>query len=161
LTTEQLYELYLQHPSIETDTRTLKDGDIFFGLSGPHFNGNQFAVKAIEEGASYAVVDEEMANTDGRILKVNNVLESLQLLAKMHREQFTIPFIAITGSNGKTTTKELINAVLASQYKTYTTRGNLNNHIGIPLTILRVQKDAEMAVIEMGCKSPKRNCRLL
>lgn len=155
MTTEQLYELYLQHPSVQTDTRQLKQGDIFFALSGPNFNGNKFALKALESGASYAIVDEEIPNEDGRILKVDNVLESLQLLAKCHREQFDIPFIAITGSNGKTTTKELVNAVLAAHFRTYTTEGNLNNHIGIPLTLLRVMKDAEMAVIEMGANHQK------
>lgn len=155
MTTEQLYELYLQHPSVQTDTRKLKQGDIFFALSGPNFNGNDFALKAIESGAAYAVVDVEIPNENGRILKVDNVLESIQLLAKMHREQFDIPFIAITGSNGKTTTKELVSAALASHYKTYTTQGNLNNHIGIPLTLLKVKEDAEMAVIEMGANHQK------
>lgn len=155
MTTEQLYELYLQYPSVQTDTRKLKEGDIFFALSGSNFNGNRFALKAIEAGASYAVVDEEIANQNGRILKVDNVLETLQQLSKFHREQFDIPFIAITGSNGKTTTKELVNAVLAAHYKTYTTQGNLNNHIGIPLTILRVKPDAQMAVIEMGANHQK------
>ena len=155
MTTEQLYELYLQHPSVETDTRKLQKGDIFFALSGPNFNGNKFALQALGAGAAYAVVDEEIPNTDGRVLKVDNVLDSLQLLAKLHREQFDIPFIAITGSNGKTTTKELVSAVLSARYKTYTTQGNLNNHIGIPLTILRVKKDAEMAVIEMGANHQK------
>ena len=155
MTTEQLYELYLQNPSVQTDTRKLKQGDIFFALSGPNFNGNDFALKAIESGAAYAIVDAEILNEDGRILKVDNVLESLQLLAKTHREQFDIPFIAITGSNGKTTTKELVSTVLASHYKTYTTKGNLNNHIGIPLTLLQVKEDAEMAVIEMGANHQK------
>ncbi len=120
MTTEQLYELYLQHPFVQTDTRKLKQGDIFFALSGPNFNGNDFAEKAIESGAAYAVVDAEIANESGRILKVDNVLDSLQLLAKYHREQFNIPFIAVTGSNGKTTTKELVSTVLASHFKTYT-----------------------------------------
>lgn len=155
MTTEQLYELYLQHPSVQTDTRKLKEGDIFFALSGPNFNGNDFAEKAIESGAAYAVVDAEIPNETGRILKVDNVLDSLQLLAKHHREQFNIPFIAITGSNGKTTTKELVSTVLTSHFKTCTTQGNLNNHIGIPLTLLQVREDAEMAVIEMGANHQK------
>lgn len=155
MTTEQLYELYLQHPSVQTDTRKLKEGDIFFALSGPNFNGNDFAQKAIKSGAAYAVVDDEIPNENGRILKVDNVLDSLQLLAKYHRERFNIPFIAITGSNGKTTTKELVSAVLASHFKTYTTQGNLNNHIGIPLTLLQVREDVEMAVIEMGANHRK------
>lgn len=155
MTTEQLYELYLQYPSVQTDTRKLKKGDIFFALSGPNFNGNDFALKAIEAGAAYAIVDVEIVNDTGRIIKVDNVLDNLQLLAKHHREQFNIPFIAITGSNGKTTTKELVNAVLSSHYKTYTTQGNLNNHIGVPLTLLSVKQDAEMAVIEMGANHRK------
>ena len=155
MTTEQLYEIFLQHSSVQTDTRKLREGDLYFALSGANFNGNDFALQAIEAGAAYAIVDVEIENTAGRILKVDNVLESLQLLAKLHREQFNIPFIAITGSNGKTTTKELVSTVLASHYKTYTTQGNLNNHIGIPLTLLRVGKDAEMAVIEMGANHQK------
>lgn len=155
MTTEQLYELFLQHPSVQTDTRKLKEGDLFFALSGPNFNGNDFALKAVEDGAAYAIADQDIPNSSGRIIKVDNVLNSLQLLAKYHREQFDIPFIAITGSNGKTTTKELVNAVLASHYKTYTTEGNLNNHIGIPITLLRVGNDAEMAVIEMGANHQK------
>ena len=155
LTTEQLYQLFLQNPSVETDTRKLKKGDIFFALSGPNFNGNKFATQALETGASYAIVDDDLSPKDERIIRVENVLSTLQLLAKYHREQFQIPFIAITGSNGKTTTKELVSNVLASHYKTYTTEGNLNNHIGIPLTLLRVKNDAEIAVIEMGANHQK------
>jgi UDP-N-acetylmuramoyl-tripeptide--D-alanyl-D-alanine ligase len=155
LTTEQLYELYLQHTSVQTDTRKLKEGDLFFALSGPNFNGNDFAFAAIEQGAAYAVVDEDIANGNPRIIRVENVLTSLQLLAKHHRTQFDIPFIAITGSNGKTTTKELTSSVLSSHFTTYTTQGNLNNHIGVPLTLLRVKQDAEMAVIEMGANHQK------
>jgi len=150
MTTEQLYQVYLQHPSIQTDTRKLKKGDLFFALKGPNFNGNLFAAQALEQGAAYAIVDEAPAKADDRILPVNDALETLQALALHHRRQFDIPFIAITGSNGKTTTKELIHAVLSSQYQVYTTQGNLNNHIGVPLTILSVKKDARMAVIEMG-----------
>jgi UDP-N-acetylmuramoyl-tripeptide--D-alanyl-D-alanine ligase len=122
-------------------------------LKGPNFNGNAFALAALEAGASFAVVDETIPNTkhiDERILQVADVLTTLQELAKHHRQQFDIPFIAITGSNGKTTTKELIAAVLSSHFKTYTTIGNLNNHIGVPLTLLSIQADAQMAVIEMG-----------
>lgn len=155
MTIEQLYRLYLQHPSVQTDTRKLNKGDIFFALSGPNFNGNHFAQQALEAGASYAIVDEDLNSKDERIIKVENVLAALQSLAKYHREQFNIPFVAITGSNGKTTTKELVSAVLSSHYKTYTTEGNLNNHIGIPLTLLRIKKDAEIAVIEMGANHQK------
>lgn len=147
---EQLYQVYLQNPSVQTDTRKLQTGDIFFALSGPNFNGNQFAVQALEAGASYAIVDESIDENNERIIIVENVLKALQQLAKYHRRQFNIPVIGITGSNGKTTTKELVNAVLSSHYKTYTTQGNLNNHIGVPLTLLRIKADAEMAVIEMG-----------
>ena len=150
-----LYELFLQYPSVETDTRKLKKGDIFFALKGPNFNGNHYLEQALNAGASYCVADELSGTQNERILQVNNSLETLQQLAKKHREQFTIPFIAITGSNGKTTTKELVNEVLSTQFKTYTTIGNLNNHIGVPLTLLRIKNDAEMAVIEMGANHLK------
>ncbi len=148
-----LYELFEKHPSVQTDTRKLQLGDLYFALKGPNFNGNTFAMAALEAGASYAIVDEDIPYSkaiDNRILQFDDVLTTLQALAKHHRQQFTIPFIAITGSNGKTTTKELVSTVLASHFKTYTTKGNLNNHIGVPLTILSVGKDADMAVIEMG-----------
>jgi UDP-N-acetylmuramoyl-tripeptide--D-alanyl-D-alanine ligase len=148
--TEQLYSIYKQYPSVQTDTRKLKPGDIFFALKGDNFNGNRFAKQAIDTGAPYAVIDEKEFEIPGKTILTEDVLIALQQLAKHHREQFTIPFIAITGSNGKTTTKELIHAVLSASYKTYTTEGNLNNHIGIPLTILKIKPDAEMAVIEMG-----------
>jgi UDP-N-acetylmuramoyl-tripeptide--D-alanyl-D-alanine ligase len=147
---EDIYQLYLQFPSIQTDSRKLKNGDLFFALKGPNFNGNHFAKQALDIGAAYVVADEEMSFKDKRIIQVKDVLETLQQLAKFHRNQFKIPFIAITGSNGKTTTKELLHAVLSTTFKTYTTQGNLNNHIGIPLTILKIKKDAEIAVIEMG-----------
>lgn len=152
---ERLYQLYLQHPSIQTDTRKLKDGDLFFALKGPNFNGNQFALTALEQGAAYAVIDEAppeqaSATLSERLIRVGDVLTTLQALALYHRRQFDIPFIAITGSNGKTTTKELVHAVLSRTYITYTTEGNLNNHIGVPLTLLSVKKDAQFAVIEMG-----------
>jgi UDP-N-acetylmuramoyl-tripeptide--D-alanyl-D-alanine ligase len=147
---ENLYTIYKQYPSVQTDTRKLKPGDIFFALKGGNFNGNQFAQQAIDTGAVYAVIDEAAFEIPGKTILVDDVLTTLQQLAKHHREQFNIPFIAITGSNGKTTTKELIHAVLSSAYKTYTTEGNLNNHIGIPLTILKIKADAQIAVIEMG-----------
>jgi UDP-N-acetylmuramoyl-tripeptide--D-alanyl-D-alanine ligase len=160
----QLYRLFLQYPSIQTDTRKLKKADLFFALKGENFNGNRFAAKALEQGAAYAIIDEPQdaagtqdpagtlpgAAPNTRMILVQDVLQTLQDLAKFHRQQFHIPFIAITGSNGKTTTKELIHAVMSSSYKVYTTQGNLNNHIGIPLTILSVQPDAQFAVIEMG-----------
>lgn len=155
MTITVLYQLYLQHPSIQTDTRKLKKGDIFFALKGPNFNANLFAVKALEAGASYAVIDEPVDVADSRLILVEDVLQTLQALAGHHRKQFNIPFIAITGSNGKTTTKELVYTVLASHFKTYTTQGNLNNHIGVPLTLLSIPPDAEMAVIEMGANHQK------
>lgn len=147
---EKLYELYRQYLSVQTDTRRLKEGDIFFALKGGNFNGNSFAKQAIDNGAVYAVIDEKEFEIPGKTVLTEDVLTTLQQLAKYHRQQFTIPFLGITGSNGKTTTKELIHAVLSTTYKTYTTEGNLNNHIGIPLTILKIRPDAEMAVIEMG-----------
>jgi UDP-N-acetylmuramoyl-tripeptide--D-alanyl-D-alanine ligase len=169
LTIPDLYKHYLQHPSVQTDTRKLRPGDIFFALKGDNFNGNHFALRALELGAAYAIIDEDVdvsnlpaARHGSKLIKVDNVLETLQQLATFHREQFSnlsrpfgISFIAITGSNGKTTTKELIHAVLSSQYKTYTTEGNLNNHIGVPLTILKIKSDAQMAVIEMGANHQK------
>ena len=146
----ELYEIYKQYPSIQTDTRKLKKGDIFFALRGPNFNANAFAEAALVSGAVYAVIDDSDYNIHPSMILVNDVLDTLQQLALYHRNQFDIPFLAITGSNGKTTTKELIHAVLSTTYKTYTTYGNLNNHIGVPLTILKTLNDAEMAVIEMG-----------
>ena len=150
MTIEEIYSIYKQYPNIQTDSRKIQKDDLFFALKGPNFNGNLFAKEALETGASYVIADEEIPFEDERIIHVDTVLKTLQNLAKYHREQFKIPFIAITGSNGKTTTKELIHAVLSSSFKTYTTVGNLNNHIGIPLTILRINPDAEIAVIEMG-----------
>lgn len=146
----ELYEIYKQYPSIQTDTRKLKKDDLFFALRGPNFNANEFAVSALDAGAAFAVIDDASYNTHEKMILVDDVLATLQQLALYHRNQFDIPFIAITGSNGKTTTKELIHAVLSSHYKTYTTYGNLNNHIGVPLTLLNIKMDAQIAVIEMG-----------
>jgi UDP-N-acetylmuramoyl-tripeptide--D-alanyl-D-alanine ligase len=147
---DELYRLYLEFPLVETDTRKIRKGALFFALKGPNFNGNHYAQQALDAGAAYCIVDEPPAMENEKMIVVADSLNSLQQLAKKHRDQFTIPFLAITGSNGKTTTKELIHAVLSAKFKTYTTEGNLNNHIGIPLTILKIKKDAEMAVIEMG-----------
>lgn len=147
---EELYKIYQQYPSVQTDTRKLKPGDIFFALKGPNFNGNAFAKQAIDAGAVCAVIDEKDYEIPGKTFLVHDALTALQQLAHHHRRQFHIPFLAITGSNGKTTTKELIHAVMSSAYNVYTTQGNLNNHIGVPLTILKVREDANMAVIEMG-----------
>jgi UDP-N-acetylmuramoyl-tripeptide--D-alanyl-D-alanine ligase len=155
MTIEQLYQVFLKHPCIQTDTRKLTTGDLYFALKGERFDGNEFAGAALQAGAAYAIVDNPQIATSDSYIVVHDVLSTLQALAKHHREQFNIPFIGITGSNGKTTTKELVHAVLSSQYRTYTTIGNLNNHIGIPLTLLRVKKDAQFAIIEMGANHQK------
>ena len=153
--TKELYKLFLQYPSIQTDTRKLKEGDLFFALKGPNFNGNEYVTDALNLGAPFAIAEEISSLPDPRIIKVKDVLKALQELARYHRQQFNIPFIAITGSNGKTTTKELVHEVLSTTWKTYTTEGNLNNHIGIPLTLLKIKKDAQIAVIEMGANHQK------
>ena len=147
---EELYKIYQKNPSVQTDTRQLKPGDIFFALKGPNFDGNRFAKQAIKAGAAFACIDNKEYEIPGKTILVEDSLKTLQELATFHRKKFSIPFLAITGSNGKTTTKELIHAVLASSFKTYTTDGNLNNHIGVPLTLLKIRNDAEIAVIEMG-----------
>lgn len=152
----ELYQIYKDHPSIQTDTRKISTGDLFFALKGPNFNGNQFAKHALDNGAAYAIVDEGSVDENDRIIMVADTLKTLQDLALYHRRQLNnIPFIAITGSNGKTTSKELIHAVLSTTYKTYATEGNLNNHIGIPLTILKIKDDAQIAIIEMGANHQK------
>lgn len=145
-----LYDIFLQHPSIQTDTRKLQAGDVYFALKGPNFDGNAFAVKALKDGAAFAVVDDVSLRGVEQCILVEDVLLALQHLALHHRRQFKIPVLAITGSNGKTTTKELVHAALASKYNTIATIGNLNNHIGVPLTLLRLSSDTEMAIIEMG-----------
>jgi UDP-N-acetylmuramoyl-tripeptide--D-alanyl-D-alanine ligase len=152
---QRLYSFYQKHPKVQTDTRKIQPGEFFFALKGPNFNGNQYALKALEMGAAGVVVDEPIEGEGEHIFRVDDVLTTLQQLALHHRQQFKIPFIAITGSNGKTTTKELIHAVLSSTYRTYTTKGNLNNHIGIPLTLLSIGLDAEMAIVEMGANHQK------
>ncbi len=155
MTIEELYKIYTAHASVQTDTRKLKSGDLYFALKGPSFNGNEFAQIAINKGAAYAVIEEAGYAVEGKTILVDDVLQTLQQLALYHRKQFMIPFLAITGSNGKTTTKELIHAVLSTTFKTATTEGNLNNHIGVPLTILKIDPDTEMAVIEMGANHQK------
>ena len=148
---EHIYSLFLNcHQKITTDTRKLEAGSIFFALKGDNFNANSFAINAINAGCSYAIVDEEAVANNITILYVQNVLETLQQLAKHHRSQLTIPVIGITGSNGKTTNKELIHAVLSKKYRTYATKGNLNNHIGVPLTLLAITAQHEIAIVEMG-----------
>jgi len=150
MSTESLYQIYLQHPNVQTDTRALTPGCLFFALKGEKFNGNGFAAKAIDQGAAYAIIDEAAYSIEGKTICVDNVLRTLQQLAAHHRQQLKIPVIGITGSNGKTTSKELVHAVLSTTYRTATTVGNLNNQIGIPLTLLRIPLDAEIAVVEMG-----------
>lgn len=152
---ESIYQIYLAHTTICTDTRSISKGCLFFALKGENFNGNQFATKAIEDGAAYAVIDDAAYENDDRFILVEDVLTSLQRLAKHHREQFNIPVIALTGSNGKTTTKELVRAVLAERYTVFATSGNLNNHIGVPLSILSITRGIEIAVIEMGANHQK------
>ncbi|MBK5720393.1 UDP-N-acetylmuramoyl-tripeptide--D-alanyl-D-alanine ligase [Dysgonomonas sp. Marseille-P4677] len=146
----ELYKIYKQYPEVSTDTRNSPKGSIFFALKGANFNGNEYAEKAIDLGCSYAIVDEEKYATRPNIILVNNCLETLQELAKHHRKQFKTPIIGITGTNGKTTTKELVTSILSQEYNVLSTQGNLNNHIGVPLTILRIKKEHEIAVVEMG-----------
>jgi UDP-N-acetylmuramoyl-tripeptide--D-alanyl-D-alanine ligase len=151
ITLESLYTLYLKNPAVSTDTRKIVPGSLFFALKGEKFDGNAFARSALENGAAYAVVDDPAVVEDKRFLLVDDVLATLQALAKHHRSTWKIPVVGLTGSNGKTTTKELIAAVLAKKYRTYATKGNLNNHIGVPLTILAVNPgDYDMVVVEMG-----------
>lgn len=147
---KNLYQNYLKASKVSTDTRNITVGSIFFALKGDRFNANEFAKEALEKGASCAVVDEEKYATDDRFILVDNTLKALQQLARYHRDQLTIPVIGLTGSNGKTTSKELLNAVLSTSYKTLATRGNLNNHIGVPLTVLSIDSSVEIAIIEMG-----------
>lgn len=147
---EELYHLFLKHRKISTDSRKVEKGDLFFALSGENFDGNAFAKEALHKGASYAVIDNPGYKTDERCIVVNNSLKTLQALAKYHRGQLNIPVLGITGSNGKTTTKELVMAVLKSKHQICGTQGNLNNHIGVPLTLLSIGDEDEIAVIEMG-----------
>jgi UDP-N-acetylmuramoyl-tripeptide--D-alanyl-D-alanine ligase len=151
---KDLYKLFQKHPFISTDSRNIPAGCIFFALKGENFDGNQFAAESLEKGASYAVVDNPAVVTGPRLILVDNVLESLQNLANYHRRELNIPVLAITGTNGKTTTKELISAVLRSKYTITSTQGNLNNHIGVPVTLLGMTNQTELAVIEMGANHP-------
>lgn len=149
-----IYQRFTENPFISTDSRRVQPGSLFFALKGPSFNGNKFALDALENGASWAIIDEPEACVNKRCILVGNVLNSLQKLAKHHRDQFDIPVIAITGTNGKTTTKELITAVLSEKFRVVSTAGNLNNHIGVPLTLLTMNHETEIAVIEMGANHP-------
>ncbi|MBU1720559.1 MAG: UDP-N-acetylmuramoyl-tripeptide--D-alanyl-D-alanine ligase, partial [Bacteroidetes bacterium] len=148
--TKELYDFYLKTGKVSTDTRHLPAGCVFFALRGETFNGNKFAAQALESGAGLAVVDDPEFHQEGKTTLVENSLVELQKLATFHRAQFQIPVVGITGSNGKTTTKELIAAILSLKYKVHATSGNLNNHIGVPLTLLAMPVDTEIAIIEMG-----------
>jgi UDP-N-acetylmuramoyl-tripeptide--D-alanyl-D-alanine ligase len=151
---EELYKIYLQSRLVSTDSRKISPGSIFFALKGENFNGNQFALQAIEQGALAAIVDEEPATPHTGIYRVDDVLSTLQKLAAFHRKQIGIPILAITGSNGKTTTKELCKAVLSRKFNVYATTGNLNNHIGVPLTLLAMNDQVELGIVEMGANHP-------
>ena len=151
----QLHKIYLESSSVSTDTRKVNKKDLFFALKGDTFNGNRFAKDAIEKGASYAIIDEVAYKKNDKYILVDNTLETLQELAKFHRTYLGIKIIALTGSNGKTTTKELINAVLSQKYNTVATIGNLNNHIGVPLTLLSMNSSTEIGIVEMGANHQK------
>ena len=152
---ESLYQHYLKYPVVCTDTRTITKNCLFFALKGDNYNGNTFAADALKQGAAFAIIDDAQFADQEKCILVSDALTALQDLAKHHRKQLTIPVIGLTGSNGKTTTKELINAVLAEKYKTFATKGNLNNHIGVPLSILSLTHDVEIAIIEMGANHQK------
>ncbi|WP_310589571.1 UDP-N-acetylmuramoyl-tripeptide--D-alanyl-D-alanine ligase [Flectobacillus longus] len=150
ISVSELYKKYKECTGVSTDTRKIDQGVLFVALKGPNFDANQFATQALEKGAAYVVVDDPAVVQNERYLLVEDGLLALQQLANYHRKQLNIPFVGLTGSNGKTTTKELINCVLSKKYKTYATLGNLNNHIGVPLTVLAIDDSVELAIIEMG-----------
>ena len=151
---EKLHKIFLASEGISTDTRVIKKNQLFFALKGENFDGNKYAGLAIEKGAAYAIVDNLAVVKGNKYILVNDVLLSLQQLATFHRKYLNIPILGITGTNGKTTTKELINAVLQKKFKTFATQGNLNNHIGVPLTILSMDKSTEFGIVEMGANHP-------
>tara|TARA_B100000767_G_scaffold263278_1_gene276864 strand:+ start:112 stop:1368 length:1257 start_codon:yes stop_codon:yes gene_type:complete len=152
---KEIYALFKQHSIICIDSRKIKKGAIFISLRGENFNGNKYALKAIQDGCSYSIIDEKEYDIHRNTILVNNALKTLQHLATYHRNQLNIPVIGITGTNGKTTSKELINVVLSSMLSCYATKGNLNNHIGVPLSILEINKKHEIAIIEMGANHQK------
>jgi len=149
---DKIYRLFLKNPSVVTDSRKIQPGDIFFALKGPSFNGNEFALQAQLNGAAYSIIDEQEFLQEGndKIILVEDCLKTLQDLARHHRSKLQIPIIGITGSNGKTTSKELLSEVLSSQYTSFATQGNFNNHIGVPLSVLSIKSEHEIAIIEMG-----------
>ena len=151
----RLYEAFVSSTGVSTDSRRIEPGAMFFALRGDNFDGNRFAAAALDSGAAWAVVAKDSGLPDGgQYIAVDDTLEALQVLARMHRSRFRIPVIGLTGTNGKTTTKELVCAVLSSRYSVTATAGNLNNHIGVPLTLLRITGRTEIAVIEMGANHP-------
>ncbi len=155
VTAQQLYQFYLKHPIVCTDTRKITKNCLFFALKGDNYDANTFATEALSNGAAFAIIDNPTYQTNSNCILVPDVLTALQDLAKYHRAQLSIPIIGLTGSNGKTTTKELIRAILAQQYQTFATEGNLNNHIGVPLSILAIGPTIQIAVIEMGANHQK------
>ena len=152
---KELYDIFLQSAGVCTDTRTLKKNQLFFALKGENFDGNRFALQALEKGASYAVAGEDLEADDPRLIKVSDTLETLKALAAYHRRQLRIPVIGLTGTNGKTTTKELIKTALGAAYRVSATEGNLNNEIGVPLTVLKIGPRAQIAIVEMGASHPE------
>ena len=157
----KLYDIFLKHPFICTDSRNCPPESIFFALKGDNFDANAFAAGALEKGCAYAVIDNPQYAVDERFIVVNDVLESLQELARFHREKLGTKIIGITGTNGKTTTKELIASVLMEKFNTHFTRGNFNNHIGVPLTLLQLKPEHDIAVVEMGANHrEKSKCSL-
>ncbi len=155
-----LYDLYRSHPRVSTDTRHIEPGSIFFALRGANFDGNRFAREALEKGAAAAVIDDPAALTDPRMRLVDNTLTALQELARLHRRTLRIPILAISGSSGKTTTKELVSRVLAARFAVYATHGNLNNHIGVPLTLLAMDDTTQFGIVEMGASACGEIARL-
>ena len=151
---EELYQLFAKHPVISTDSRHIENNSLFFALKGENFNGNSYASSALESGAAFAVIDEVDYNSCDRCILVDDVLLTLQKLARFHRQKLNIPIIGITGSNGKTTTKELITSVLSKIFRVTATKGNLNNHIGVPLTLLSMDPTTQIGVVEMGANHP-------
>ena len=156
----ELYNIFEQCTGVTTDSRKVSEGVLFVALRGENFDGNRFAIQALKDGAAYAVVDnaevlEQSADYSDRLILVDDTLSALQALAAHHRQQLAIPIIGIVGSNGKTTTKELVSRVLAEKFEVYATQGNLNNHIGVPLTLLAMDRNTEFGVVEMGASAQK------
>ena len=151
---EALYQIFVKHPIVCTDSRNITPGCLFFCLKGEHFDGNEFAEQALQQGAAYVVTERPELRGNAQCVVVEDVLKTLQQLAAYHRQQLHIPVIGITGTNGKTTTKELTAAVLSEKYRTACTQGNFNNHIGVPLTLLSIRPDDEIAIVELPDPAP-------